>query len=75
MFKDLRDILSVRRPRVCCGLFHSLCQVVFRGLRLIRNLTVHDILSVDAILQHSLAPDLMLQLGLSRMALERKDLL
>ena len=47
----------------CVGLAVGLCQVVFRGLRLIRNLTVHDILSVDAILQHSLAPDLMLQLG------------
>jgi len=40
-------------------------QVVFRGFRLIRNLTLHDILSVDAILQHSLAPDLMLSLWLN----------
>lgn len=42
--------------------FTSSREVVFRGFRLIRNLTLHDILSVDAILQHSLAPDLMLSL-------------
>lgn len=33
-------------------------------MNLIRNLTAHDILSVDAILLQSVAPDLMLWLGL-----------
>lgn len=53
---------AVDRTLVVMRHFTSSREVVFRGLRLIRNLTVHDILSVDAILQHSLAPDLMLSL-------------
>ncbi|CAE7738266.1 unnamed protein product [Symbiodinium pilosum] len=51
---------AVERTVVIMRHFSSNREVVFRGFQILGHLTKHDLLSVDAILEKSVAPDILL---------------